>query len=124
METGKFINFSRRFLILIFVIVLSLLIYCQIKVEIYRYDLIKLYNFSYLKKDRVKFVPFVYFIIESKIFEKNSCYFRNINLPYKEYENIHHIIRQPNEEYFIRFNIEYNAYLMYSYYNLEELRCN
>ncbi|CEJ68046.1 hypothetical protein BN1195_00328 [Chryseobacterium oranimense G311] len=50
METGKFINFSRRFLILIFVIVLSLLIYCQIKVEIYRYDLIKLYNFSYLKK--------------------------------------------------------------------------
>jgi len=123
MESNKIVKILRNIVIFFFIIMLSLIIYFQIKVEIYRNDLIKLYNFSYLKRDRIRYVPFVYFLIESKVFNKNKCYFMNISMPYKEYEKVNNIVRKHNEEFFMRFNIEYNAYLMYCYYDIKNLKC-
>lgn len=108
------------FIILISIFVIT---FFQIKVEKYRLDLIEKYDFTYLKKDRVRYTPFVLFFYRSKIFKQNKCYFKNINQPYINYELKNNISRKPNAEYYQLFNIEYNAYLMYCYYNIEELNC-
>ncbi|KPE49001.1 hypothetical protein AOB46_22360 [Chryseobacterium indologenes] len=113
----------RRLLITSLLIVFGIIIIFQIKVEVYKSELIKQYNFNYLNKNRIKYTPFVFFFLQSKLFGKNTCYFRSINIPYEIYEKENGIIRKNYEEYYMLYNIEYNAYLMYCYYELRDLKC-
>jgi len=113
-----------KVLILIFLVLFGIGIFFQIKVELYKQKLIDSYNFRYLRNKRSRYTPFVVFFLESKIIKKNKCYFANINLPYQEYEKIMSIRRIPHSEYTLVYNIEYNAYLMYCYYNINDLNCN
>ena len=105
-------------------ILFGFMIFYQIKVEFYKSQLIKKYNFSYLKKHRLRYTPFIIFFIDSKFNKKNKCYFKNINLPYTVYEKENKIVRKDYEEYYIQYNVEFNAYLMYCYHDLDDLNCD
>lgn len=91
------------------------MIYFQIKVETYKNQLIELYDFDYLKRERKRYHPFVVFYLYSKLYGKNKEYFRSNHYPYDLYDIKHNIIRKDNESYYVLSNIEYNAYLMYCY---------
>ena len=106
------------FIIVVFVIV-GISIFFQIKVELYRKELVKIYNFEYLTKERKRYTPFVWFFYESKELGKYKCYWWNIKYPYEDYFKKHNIETSDWKE----FNIEYNAYLMYCYFDLSELNC-
>lgn len=116
------IKVIKIFLLIVFITIASISIYFQIRVEFYKNKLIELYDFDYLKRKRKSYLPFIVFYIYSKGYGKNKEYFRNINIPYEEYDRKHNIIRKPYEGYYMLSNIENNAYLMYCYYNSEELR--
>ena len=103
------------FLLLIFILIGGIMIYFQIKVETYKNQLIELYDFDYLKRERKRYHPFVVFYLYSKLYCKNKEYFRSIHYPYDLYDIKHNIIRKENESYHVLSNIEYNAYLMYCY---------
>lgn len=109
------IKVIKIFLLLVFIIMGGIMIYFQIKVENYKKQLIELYDFDYLKKERKRYLPFVIFYLYSKGYDKNKEYFRNIRYPYNDYDKKNNIIRKPYETYYILSNIEYNAYLMYCY---------
>lgn len=111
------------FSIIIFLIIFLLNLFFQVRVELYKENLRKNYDFDYLKKERVRYTPFVYFVFCSKILKQNKCYFRKINVPYETYEKEHQITRMPYEEYNYIYNIEFNAYLMYCYFKKSELDC-
>lgn len=113
----------KKFVIFLLVTIIGISVYFQIKVELYRTNLDNNYDFSYLKQKRLRYTPLVFFLIQSKLYKKNRCYFTNINIPYTIYEEKNRIIRHNYEEYYIPYNIEYNAYLMYCYYELKELKC-
>ena len=99
------------FLLLIFILIGGIMIYFQIKVETYKNQLIELYDFDYLKKERKRYHPFVVFYLYSKLYDKNREYFRSIRYPYELYNIKHNIIMEDSR----LSNIEYNAYLMYCY---------
>ena len=103
------------FLLLLFILIGGIMIYFQIKVETYKNQLIELYDFDYLKRERKRYHPFVVFYLYSKLYCKNKEYFRSIHYPYDLYDIKHNIIRKDNESYHVLSNIEYNAYLMYCY---------
>ena len=103
------------FLLLLFILIGGIMIYFQIKVETYKNQLIELYDFDYLKRERKRYHPFVVFYLYSKLYCKNKEYFRSIHYPYDLYDIKHNIIRKENESYHVLSNIEYNAYLMYCY---------
>ena len=103
------------FLLLLFILIGGIRIYFQIKVETYKNQLIELYDFDYLKRERKRYHPFVVFYLYSKLYCKNKEYFRSIHYPYDLYDIKHNIIRKENESYHVLSNIEYNAYLMYCY---------
>ncbi|QHN65433.1 hypothetical protein [Bergeyella cardium] len=103
------------FLLLIFILIGGIMIYFQIKVETYKNQLIELYDFDYLKRERKRYHPFVVFYLYSKLYGKNKEYFRSNHYPYDLYDIKHNIIRKDNESYYVLSNIEYNAYLMYCY---------
>lgn len=109
--------------LLIFIVIFAIGVFFQIKVEVYKTNLIRNYNFNYSKKERLRYTPYIYFVLQSKLLKKNKCYFKNINNIYKMYEK-NNIEREKNEEFYIPYNIEYNAYLLYCYYSFEELDCN
>lgn len=112
------IKVIKIFLLLVFIIIGIVIIYFQIKVETYKNQLIELYDFDYLKKERKSYLPFVIFYLYSKGYNNNNKeYFRNIRYPYREYDRKNNIIRKPYEEYYMLSNIEFNAYLMYCYGN-------
>lgn len=111
------IKVIKIFLLLVFIIIGIVIIYFQIKVETYKNQLIELYDFDYLKKERKSYLPFVIFYLYSKGYNNNKEYFRNIRYPYREYDRKNNIIRKPYEEYYMLSNIEFNAYLMYCYGN-------
>ena len=87
------------------------MIYFQIKVETYKNQLIELYDFDYLKRERKRYHPFVVFYLYSKLYCKNKEYFRSIRYPYELYNIKHNIIMEESK----LSNIEYDAYLMYCY---------
>ena len=103
------------FLLLLFILIGGIMIYFQIKVETYKNQLIELYDFDYLKRERKRYHPFVVFYLYSKLYCKNKESFRSIHYPYDLYDIKHNIIRKENESYHVLSNIEYNAYLMYCY---------
>ena len=103
------------FLLLLFILIGGIMIYFQIKVETYKNQLIELYDFDYLKRERKRYHPFVVFYLYSKLYGKNKEYFRSNHYPYDLYDIKHNIIRKDNESYYVLSNIEYNAYLMYCY---------
>lgn len=109
------VKIIKVFLLLIFILIGGIMIYFQIKVETYKNQLIELYDFDYLKRERKRYHPFVVFYLYSKLYGKNKEYFRSIHYPYDLYDIKHNIIRKENESYHVLSNIEYNAYLMYSY---------
>lgn len=113
----------KKILIISVLFFLGICSFFQIKVEKYRIDLIKNYNFSYLQQKRVKYTPFIFFYMKSKLLKQNKDYFKIINLPYQNYEKENKIVRKQNEEYELIYNIEYNAYLMYCYCNLKKREC-
>ena len=120
METLKTIlkiavKIIKVFLLLLFILIGGIMIYFQIKVETYKNQLIELYDFDYLKRERKRYHPFVVFYLYSKLYGKNKEYFRSIHYPYDLYDIKHNIIRKDNESYYVLSNIEYNAYLMYCY---------
>ena len=120
METLKMIlkivvKIIKVFLLLIFILIGGIMIYFQIKVETYKNQLIELYDFDYLKRERKRYHPFVVFYLYSKLYGKNKEYFRSNHYPYDLYDIKHNIIRKDNESYYVLSNIEYNAYLMYCY---------
>ena len=120
METLKMISkialkIIKVFLLLLFILIGGIMIYFQIKVETYKNQLIELYDFDYLKRERKRYHPFVVFYLYSKLYCKNKEYFRSIHYPYDLYDIKHNIIRKENESYHVLSNIEYNAYLMYCY---------
>ena len=120
METLKMIlkialKIIKVFLLLIFILIGGIMIYFQIKVETYKNQLIELYDFDYLKRERKRYHPFVVFYLYSKLYDKNKEYFRSNHYPYDLYDIKHNIIRKDNESYYVLSNIEYNAYLMYCY---------
>ena len=110
------------FIIVVFVI-FGIFTFFQIKVELYRKELVKMYNFEYLTKERKRYTPFVWFFYESKELGKYKCYWWNIRYPYEDYYRKHNIEWKMGETYYEEFNIEYNAYLMYCYFDLPELNC-
>ena len=99
------------FLLLLFILIGGIMIYFQIKVETYKNQLIELYDFDYLKRERKRYHPFVVFYLYSKLYCKNKEYFRSIRYPYELYNIKHNIIMEDSR----LSNIEYNAYLMYCY---------
>ena len=99
------------FLLLLFILIGGIMIYFQIKVETYKNQLIELYDFDYLKRERKRYHPFVVFYLYSKLYDKNREYFRSIRYPYELYNIKHNIIMEDSR----LSNIEYNAYLMYCY---------
>ena len=107
------VKIIKVFLLLIFILIGGIMIYFQIKVETYKNQLIELYDFDYLKRERKRYHPFVVFYLYSKLYCKNKEYFRSTRYPYELYDIKHNI----TEEYrdYILSNIEYNAYLMYCY---------
>ena len=109
------VKIIKVFLLLIFILIGGIMIYFQIKVETYKNQLIELYDFDYLKRERKRYHPFVVFYLYSKLYGKNKEYFRSIHYPYDLYDIKHNIIRKENESYHVLSNIEYNAYLMYCY---------
>ena len=116
METLKTIlkialKIIKVFLLLIFILIGGIMIYFQIKVETYKNQLIELYDFDYLKRERKRYHPFVVFYLYSKLYDKNREYFRSIRYPYELYNIKHNIIMEDSK----LSNIEYNAYLMYCY---------
>ena len=120
METLKMIlkivvKIIKVFLLLMFILIGGIMIYFQIKVETYKNQLIELYDFDYLKRERKRYHPFVVFYLYSKLYGKNKEYFRSNHYPYDLYDIKHNIIRKDNESYYVLSNIEYNAYLMYCY---------
>ena len=120
METLKTIlkialKIIKVFLLLLFILIGGIMIYFQIKVETYKNQLIELYDFDYLKRERKRYHPFVVFYLYSKFYCKTKEYFRSIHYPYDLYDIKHNIIRKENESYHVLSNIEYNAYLMYCY---------
>ena len=78
----------------------------QIKVESFKNKLNDEYSL-FVNKDRVKYTPFVIFYIESKLSDKNNVYWDSIHEPY---------FKKKIDGNYI-FNFEYNAYLMYCFYN-------
>ena len=116
METLKMIlkialKIIKVFLLLLFILIGGIMIYFQIKVETYKNQLIELYDFDYLKRERKRYHPFVVFYLYSKLYCKNKEYFRSIHYPYDLYDIKHNIIMEDSK----LSNIEYNAYLMYCY---------
>ena len=116
METLKTIlkialKIIKVFLLLLFILIGGIMIYFQIKVETYKNQLIELYDFDYLKRERKRYHPFVVFYLYSKLYDKNREYFRSIRYPYELYNIKHNIIMEDSR----LSNIEYNAYLMYCY---------
>ena len=109
------VKIIKVFLLLIFILIGGIMIYFQIKVETYKNQLIELYDFDYLKRERKRYHPFVVFYLYSKLYGKNKEYFRSNHYPYDLYDIKHNIIRKDNESYYVLSNIEYNAYLMYCY---------
>ena len=66
METLKkilkiLVKIIKVFLLLIFILIGGIMIYFQIKVETYKNQLIELYDFDYLKRERKRYHPFVVF---------------------------------------------------------------
>ena len=102
------------FLLLLFILIGGIMIYFQIKVETYKNQLIELYDFDYLKRERKRYHPFVVFYLYSKLYGKNKEYFRSTRYPYELYDIKHNIITEEYRDYILS-NIEYNAYLMYCY---------
>ena len=105
------VKIIKVFLLLIFILIGGIMIYFQIKVETYKNQLIELYDFDYLKRERKRYHPFVVFYLYSKLYDKNREYFRSIRYPYELYNIKHNIIMEDSR----LSNIEYNAYLMYCY---------
>ena len=105
------VKIIKVFLLLIFILIGGIMIYFQIKVETYKNQLIELYDFDYLKRERKRYHPFVVFYLYSKLYCKNKEYFRSIRYPYELYNIKHNIIMEDSR----LSNIEYNAYLMYCY---------
>ena len=105
------VKIIKVFLLLIFILIGGIMIYFQIKVETYKNQLIELYDFDYLKRERKRYHPFVVFYLYSKLYDKNREYFRSIRYPYELYNIKHNIIMEDSK----LSNIEYNAYLMYCY---------
>ena len=105
------VKIIKVFLLLLFILIGGIMIYFQIKVETYKNQLIELYDFDYLKRERKRYHPFVVFYLYSKLYDKNREYFRSIRYPYELYNIKHNIIMEDSR----LSNIEYNAYLMYCY---------
>ena len=68
METLKMIlkialKIIKVFLLLLFILIGGIMIYFQIKVETYKNQLIELYDFDYLKRERKRYHPFVVFYL-------------------------------------------------------------
>ena len=105
------VKIIKVFLLLIFILIGGIMIYFQIKVETYKNQLIEIYDFDYLKRERKRYHPFVVFYLYSKLYYKNREYFRSIRYPYELYNIKHNIIMEDSR----LSNIEYNAYLMYCY---------
>ena len=105
------VKIIKVFLLLLFILIGGIMIYFQIKVETYKNQLIELYDFDYLKRERKRYLPFVVFYLYSKGYDKNREYFRSIRYPYELYNIKHNIIMEDSR----LSNIEYNAYLMYCY---------
>jgi len=105
------VKIIKVFLLLIFILIGGIMIYFQIKVETYKNQLIEIYDFDYLKRERKRYHPFVVFYLYSKLYDKNREYFRSIRYPYELYNIKHNIIMEDSR----LSNIEYNAYLMYCY---------
>ena len=105
------VKIIKVFLLLIFILIGGIMIYFQIKVETYKNQIIELYDFDYLKRERKRYHPFVVFYLYSKLNGKNKEYFRSIRYPYELYNIKHNIIMEDSK----LSNIEYNAYLMYCY---------
>ena len=105
------VKIIKVFLLLIFILIGGIMIYFQIKVETYKNQLIEIYDFDYLKRERKRYHPFVVFYLYSKLYCKNKEYFRSIRYPYELYNIKHNIIMEDSR----LSNIEYNAYLMYCY---------
>ena len=119
METLKTIlkivvKIIKVFLLLLFILIGGIMIYFQIKVETYKNQLIELYDFDYLKRERKRYHPFVVFYLYSKLYGKYKEYFRSTRYPYELYDIKHNIIKEEYRDYILS-NIEYNAYLMYCY---------
>lgn len=117
METLKMIlkivvKIIKVFLLLIFILIGGIMIYFQIKVETYKNQLIELYDFDYLKRERKRYHPFAVFYLYSKLYDKNREYFGSTRYPYELYDIKHNIT---SDRDYILSNIEYNAYLMYCY---------
>ncbi len=102
-----------KLLLLFFAFLLIISIIYQIKAEQYKCDLIE--NHIFHKRDRTKFKPFVIFYVESKLFGKHKKSWVNSNSTHSEYELTQN--RKPGDTYTIPYNIEYNAYLRYCYYD-------
>ena len=110
----KFIVLFRNLFYVFLLIVLTVSIFYQIKVEVYKNELIREYNF-YSDSKRLSWQPFALFYIESKKWKKNDNrkYWQCLYKSYKDKGIM-------NEEELL-FNIEFNAYLTKCYYRKDEL---
>ena len=95
------VKIIKVFLLLLFILIGGIMIYFQIKVETYKNQIIELYDFDYLKRERKRYHPFVVFYLYSKLYCKNKEYFRSIHYPYDLYDIKHNIIRKENESYHV-----------------------
>jgi hypothetical protein len=111
----------RSFKMLKVIILISLLflitviIGLQFKAEFYKNEINQHYGF-YIKRKRISYKPFFVFYLESKALKNSyyNIYWDTINLPYEENELF-------GKNYTLWFNIQYNAYLMYCFYDRKEL---
>lgn len=98
-----------------FFCILVAVIGLQYKAESYKKEINQRYGF-YINRKRISYKPFFVFYLKSKGFSDSyyNIYWDTINLPYEEKELL-------RNGYTLLYNIQYNAYLMYCFYDRKEL---
>lgn len=108
----KILNY---FIIISVILIFSILLLFQIKAESYKNKVNNRYGF-YINKERIRYTPFIFFYINSKVFEKHKIHWNKMNNIY--YENkVFTKNKRNSKTYEIIYNIEYNAYLNYCFFN-------